>query len=183
MAVERGQMTVLRPKREAFEALRQGVAKIKSQRLYRLCWLVLRDPLFFDSPGGAEHHHNYKHGLAIHVSEVMQNVLKMTGGAPSDELITAVIWHDYMKIRDYGLDGELPTKQPYCKLINHVAGSAMAFHHEAAGMLRPDTLVRIEHLLLSHHGRKESGSPVEPQTAEAFILHAADMMSAKGCNL
>jgi len=77
----------------------------------------------------------------------------------------------------------LITKKTYRKRINHVAGSAMEFHRHAYGVLDTEELEQIEHLLLSHHGRKEWGSPVEPATAEAFILHAADMMSAHGVNL
>jgi 3'-5' exoribonuclease len=146
---------------------------------------VLCDSRFCESPGGSEEHpHNkYAGGLAIHTAEVMRNVFFMTG-FPSDELITAVIWHDYMKIRDYEIaeDGKV-VKTQYQINIRHVAGSAMEFHHQAVDYLPLKTLEKIEHLILSHHGRMEWGSPVEPKTAEAFILHAADMMSAKGCNL
>jgi 3'-5' exoribonuclease len=167
---------------EALYSLR--VANAKSLRLSRLNNIVLSDPAFLVSPGGSEHHHNYKHGLVIHVNEVMQNVLALTVGNPSDELRTAVIWHDYMKIHDYSIGeyGEI-VKMPYRKLINHVAGSAMEFHLHATSCLDSEQLERIEHLLLSHHGRREWGSPVEPLTSDALILHAADMMSAKGVNI
>ncbi len=145
---------------------------------------MLNDPRFHVAPGGSEHHHNFEYGLAIHVLEVMTNVLNMTAYQPSQELVTAVVWHDYMKVKDYSL-GETKEviKNPYRKLINHVAGSVMEFHSYAVDILPTERLERIEHLLLSHHGRREWGSPVEPRTAEAFILHAADMMSANGCNL
>ena len=157
---------------------------VKNTRLRELNYFtVLHDPRFQLSPGGSEHHHNYPHGLVIHVNEVMQNVRSMTGGKPSDALTTAVIWHDYMKIKDYNLDGEKVVKLPYRKLINHVSGSAIVFHQAACGILPTEELEQIEHLLLSHHGRKEWGSPVEPATSDAFILHAADMMSSRGCNL
>lgn len=168
---------------EALCALRVANSSVKNSQLLTLNYFtVLHDPRFQISPGGSEHHHNYPHGLIIHVNEVMQNVLSMASN-PSDDLITAVIWHDYMKIKDYALDGEQVVKLPYRKLINHVAGSAMEFHHAAHGMLSVPQLENIEHLLLSHHGRREWGSPVEPLTAEAFILHAADMMSSRGANL
>jgi 3'-5' exoribonuclease len=39
--------------------------------------------------------------------------------------------------------------------------------------------MRIEHAILAHHGRQEWGSPVEPVTAEAYILHYADMLSVR----
>lgn len=168
---------------EALYALRIANARVTNKGLLQLNYFtVLHDPRFQISPGGSEHHHNYPHGLVIHVNEVMQNVLSMSSN-PSDDLITAVIWHDYMKIKDYALDGDQVVKLPYLKLINHVAGPAMEFHHAALGLLPSAQLENIEHLLLSHHGRKEWGSPVEPLTAEAFILHAADMMSSRVANL
>lgn len=168
---------------EALYALRIANARVTNMDLLQLNYFtVLHDPRFQISPGGSEHHHNYPHGLVIHVNEVMQNVLSMSSN-PSDDLITAVIWHDYMKIKDYALDGDQVVKLPYLKLINHVAGPAMEFHHAALGLLPSAQLENIEHLLLSHHGRKEWGSPVEPLTAEAFILHAADMMSSRVANL
>lgn len=168
---------------EALYALRIANARVTNMDLLQLNYFtVLHDPRFQISPGGSEHHHNYPHGLVIHVNEVMQNVLSMSSN-PLDDLITVVIWHDYMKIKDYALDGDQVVKLPYLKLINHVAGPAMEFHHAALGLLPSAQLENIEHLLLSHHGRKEWGSPVEPLTAEAFILHAADMMSSRVANL
>jgi 3'-5' exoribonuclease len=130
-------------------------------------------------------HHDYRHGLVIHVAEVMRNVQSMTYGSPSASLVTAVIWHDYMKTKEYALEpdgegGERIVKTPYRNLIRHVAGSAMEFHRVACDLLDEEELLGIEHLLLSHHGRREWGSPIEPSTAEAFILHAADQMSAHG---
>ncbi len=168
---------------EALYALRVAASKVKCPRLRHLNEKVLSDPRFSTAPGGTTHHHDYAHGLVIHVNEVMQNVLKMTNNNPSDELLTAVIWHDYMKVRDYTYEGDKIVKTNYGNTIYHVAGSAMEFHYEAASVLGAEVLERIEHLLLSHHGRREWGSPVEPATAEAFILHTADMMSSRGCNL
>ena len=78
-------------------------------------------------------------------------------------------------------------KTPYRNLVRHVAGSHAEFIRLTAYLsddhLSPEKKMKIEHAMLAHHGRKEWGSPVEPATAEAFILHAADMMSATGCNL
>jgi 3'-5' exoribonuclease len=43
----------------------------------------------------------------------------------------------------------------------------------------PDLALELEHLILSHHGEKELGSPVVPMTVEAFILSAVDDLDAK----
>jgi 3'-5' exoribonuclease len=169
---------------ESLDELRVANSAVKNQQLLRLNYFtVLGNCAFQQAPGGFTKHHDYQHGLVIHVNEVMQNVRKMCIGRSSDALITAVIWHDFMKIKEYSWDGEKVVKLPYRTLIRHLAGSAMEFHHAACGILVPSELEIIEHLLLSHHGKREWGSPIEPATAEAFILHAADMMSASGCNL
>ena len=151
--------------------------------MQRINRIVLTDPRFSEAPGGYTKHHKFKGGLLIHVAEVMSNVLKMTNGNASDALVTAVIWHDYLKIREYKFVDEEIKKLPYHDLVRHVAGSAMEFYFFTHGSSDPEFVDQVCHLLLSHHGRKEWGSPIEPGTAEAFILHAADMMSATGVNL
>ena len=149
--------------------------------------VVLNDGPFALSPGGSEHHHNYKHGLVIHTAEVMANAVNMSHytlkAGQLEVLVTAVIWHDFMKTRDYSLaKDETITKEPYRKLINHVSGSFGHFftNFSPEAFENVDLVDRVSHCLLSHHGSREWGSPVEPQTAEAFILHTADMMSAHG---
>jgi 3'-5' exoribonuclease len=135
--------------------------------------------------GGAKHHHAYLGGLAVHVAEVVKLLLKMANPQciDLDVLLTAACWHDHGKLREYELksDGSIGTT-PYAKEVGHVVGSVIEFM-EASG---PGIGVpyggrgRIVHCMLAHHGRREWGSPVEPATAEAWLLHAADMLSSRG---
>ena len=60
---------------EALYALRSVNLRVKRVRLRRLNDIVLLDPRFPEAMGGTAHHHDYAHGLVIHVDEVMQNVL------------------------------------------------------------------------------------------------------------
>lgn len=77
-----------------------------------------------------------------------------------------------------GIDKIIRTE--YLQLIGHVTGSAMACQQE---MLRLQfdqaTIEDMLHVMLAHHGRRDWGSPVEPKMPEAWILHAADMLSAQ----
>jgi len=133
--------------------------------------------------GGAKHHHAYLGGLAVHVAEVVKLLLKMANPQciDLDVLLTAACWHDHGKLREYELksDGSIGTT-PYAKEVGHVVGSVMEFyqHWPSNDMLaKRDAVI---HCMLAHHGRREWGSPVEPATAEAWLLHAADMLSSRG---
>ena len=123
----------------------------------------------------------------VHTYEVAHYALDMAKAfwedVDRDALLTAAIWHDYMKVREYEVsEAELGkiTKTPYRKFVNHVAGSHAEFLLAVVGKdLDPDIQQRIEHALLAHHGRQEWGSSVEPQTLESMLLHTADMISVR----
>jgi len=155
------------------------------EKLDALCQFVITNEHFRNAPAAERHHHNYRGGLIQHTAEVVCNVGNLGISLRADQrqvLIVAAVWHDFMKVADYSIaeDGAI-TKTPYYTLINHVAGSFAAFHHRAIIAGVPKEIIdRVSHCLLSHHGRKEWGSPVEPQTAEAHILHCADLMSSQG---
>jgi 23S rRNA maturation-related 3'-5' exoribonuclease YhaM len=97
-----------------------------------------------------------------------------------------------MKVREYepwAPSGfEIPVPQPewmyapdgFGKKTGHISAGAMHFSISAERFaVNPNLQDAVVHCLLSHHGRREWGSPVEPQTLEALLLHQADMASAK----
>jgi 3'-5' exoribonuclease len=97
-------------------------------------------------------------------------------------LIVASIFHDFMKTRDYERIPGTPLFRaaPYQKSICHVSGSHAYWFYVSMNSKRPKEFVdAVSHCILAHHGRPEWGSPVEPQTVEAAILHYADMLSAR----
>lgn len=120
-----------------------------------------------------------------------------------DILLTAALWHDFCKVEEYRsfwewsnhIEGQslLKTNRvdesglrkyytytDYGKTIHHISGSAIEFSIIAASNgVSKDIIGRVQHCILAHHGRCEWGSPVEPQTVEALLLHQADMLSAK----
>lgn len=151
----------------------------------RLANVVLSDPRFQCAPGASGHHHAFRGGLMQHTKEVVQNLYRLAGYHPElphfNELLLAAIWHDYHKIHEYRIeeDGAI-TKLDYLKRIGHVVGGYAEFYLEAKSEgLSDDAIHVVGHIMLAHHGRQEWGSPVEPNTPEAFLIHAADMMSAR----
>lgn len=127
---------------------------------------------------------------------------KVDGVSPTrDILIAAALWHDVMKTEEYidvdravcettntrhapyGQYGAWIKDSSRVKLFGHhehIIAGAMEFTKLATWhVVNTDTIDAVTHCILAHHGRKEWGSPVEPQTIEALILHQADMLSAK----
>jgi 3'-5' exoribonuclease len=102
-------------------------------------------------------------------------------------LFLASLFHDVGKLRDYKFttDAFGITKwerTPHKRHIHHISRSAITWTHAVAatGLCR-DIEDDVLHCILSHHGRREWGSPVAPCSREAWILHLSDMLSAR-CN-
>lgn len=167
------------------------VATIQDSALRQSCGAVTDHPAFFQAPAATKRHHAYPGGLAAHTLEVMGNCHLTCDGflrphiaqypaaqtPDRDVLLTAALWHDFMKIREYS--GH-PADATYRRHTGHIVGSAMAFAHVASELDAHWTKIdAVVHCILAHHGRPEWGSPVEPQTLEAMLLHHADMWSAR----
>lgn len=183
------------------QRLTDHIGNIESRSLRKTCETILHYEKFFTWPASLGFHHAYEGGLLAHTVEVCDIALhNYTYHAAyprnRDILITAALWHDVMKVEDYALTlmGEavlgkrsedysikdLWTRSSYQTTIGHIAGSAAAFNTTAVNFgVNRETIDAVTHCLLAHHGRKEWGSPVEPQTLEALLLHQADMLSAK----
>ena len=98
-----------------------------------------------------------------------------------DLLIAGVILHDVGKTEELGGDGGGMAYTTRGRFVGHMGlAIQMLERHRAAGHpLAAGTLDRLVHLVLSHHGDKEKGSPVTPVTAEAHLLHHIDMMDSR----
>lgn len=142
------------------------------------------------APGASSgNHHDYDYGLLEHTLEVVEIALQIARAErlhsriSEDTLVVAAILHDIAKVYEYELipGTALWRKSEYRKLHRHVAGGVVWLERWLAARgtsVDSGWLLRIEHAMLAHHGRLEWGSPVEPRTLEAQILHYADMLSA-----
>jgi 3'-5' exoribonuclease len=150
--------------------------------LKEMCKSVIDDARFLRCPGGATRHHQYKGGLAVHTTEVMNFARSFVEVKDLEIMTVAAIFHDRNKIFEYSIkdDGTIE-KLPYRKLIGHVVGSFMFFRDLALLNRLPSLYIdEVGHILLSHHGRLEWRSPVEPQTKLAHLFHIADVLSMEG---
>lgn len=182
------------------------INSLADSRLRATCATLLTYDKFMTWPASLSFHHAYEGGLLAHTVEVCDLARGITRGSVNsrlqgvdlDILLTAALFHDLMKIDEYDLierpknlegqrflnHGDDPSAvwitTDYQKQIGHINGSAAQFIFSATehGVPRA-TIDAVTHCILAHHGRREWGSPVEPQTLEAMILHQADLLSAK----
>jgi 3'-5' exoribonuclease len=127
-------------------------------------------------------HHAYRGGLLEHVlklSEVGVSVARLYG-ADTNLVLAGAVLHDIGKLEE--LEYECVTQYSTAgNLLGHIALGAQVVSRMVAEIegFPEDLRIEIEHLVLSHHGSREFGSPVEPMTIEAFILASVDDLDAK----
>ncbi len=127
-------------------------------------------------------HHAYRGGLLEHVLKMAEVAVSLARqyGADSDVVLAGALLHDIGKLEE--LEYDCVTQYSAAgNLLGHITLGAQLVSRLASeidGFPHP-LLIQIEHLVLSHHGSKEFGSPVEPMTVEAFILAAVDDLDAK----
>jgi len=133
-------------------------------------------------PAALTVHHAYRSGFLEHVLSVARSALTLGAayGANQDLLTAGALLHDIGKLEELEYDRSTSYTRDG-NLIGHVTLGAMMVRGTIASIPEfPDILrTQIEHLILSHHGHKEFGAPVEPMTIEAMILAAADDLDAK----
>lgn len=141
------------------------------------------------APAATSNHHNYIGGLLEHSLSMARLGLQISDHyakyypdfVDSDLVLAGCVLHDVGKIDelDYERSFNYSTQG---QLVGHVAGGATLVHQVAESLDPPldDTLVdHLQHLVLSHHGRREYGAPVPPRTPEALVLHHIDLMDSK----
>ena len=133
-------------------------------------------------PAALTVHHAYRSGFLEHILSVARSALTLGAayGANQDLLAAGALLHDIGKLVELEYDRSTSYTREG-NLVGHVTlGVMMARATMAAIPDFPDVLrTQIEHLIVSHHGHKEFGAPVEPMTIEAMILSAADDLDAK----
>jgi 3'-5' exoribonuclease len=133
-------------------------------------------------PAAQTVHHAYRSGFLEHILSVARSALTVgtAYGANQDLLTAGALLHDIGKLEELEYDRSTSYTREG-NLVGHVTLGAMMVRAAMAAIPDfPDVLrTHIEHLIVSHHGHKEFGAPVEPMTIEAIILSAADDLDAK----
>jgi len=135
-------------------------------------------------PAARRVHHAYRSGLLEHILSIMNAAVFLADhyGARRDLLIAGALLHDIGKLQELAYD----TSTNYTvegNLVGHIVlGVGMlrdAVRDQPAPGVPAELVTELEHLILSHHGDLEFGSPVKPMTIEAFLLATVDDLDAK----
>jgi len=137
---------------------------------------------FSKSPAAKNWHHNLVGGLLHHsvtVASICDAVSTLYDGIDKDLLITCAILHDIGKTKEYTLAPFIDFTDEG-RLIGHIViGNKMVVDKcEKINNFPMNLLMKIQHMLLSHHGERENGAAVPPKTREALILHYSDNLDA-----
>ena len=173
-----------RPLDEMWAELQQRVASVARPELRALLerMIATHGDRLRIWPAAVTVHHAYRGGLLEHLLKIMEvgTFLADAYGVDRDMIIAGAILHDIGKTEELTYEGATGYS---------IAGNLVGHIALGLGMLRdairempgfPDDLrLALEHIVLSHHGEREHGSPVLPLTLEAFIFATVDDLDAK----
>ncbi|MGH9470667.1 MAG: 3'-5' exoribonuclease YhaM family protein [Terriglobia bacterium] len=172
---------------QMYTALIERVGQIAEDPLRQLLLAVMQDPVIAPryklAPAAMSLHHAFLGGLLEHVSSLCQLADSLCDHYPQLDrslLITGVVLHDVGKVEELSFDGSF-RYSTRGRLLGHIAIGLELVREKMRSIPEfPQPLKdRIEHLILSHHGKLEFGSPKEPLFPEALALHLLDELDSK----
>jgi 3'-5' exoribonuclease len=139
---------------------------------------------FAIAPAAVRNHHAYRHGLLEHsliVAEAAGGVASRFDSVDRDLVVAGALLHDIGKTQAYTSGGLAPQMTD----VGRLHGEIVVGHDMVRDLVGetpgfpPELALRLRHIIVSHHGMREKGSPVVPQTREAVIVHYCDDMTAR----
>ena len=169
------------------KTLRDVLSSIRNSHLKALIDLFLADRQFISqfkkAPAAKNFHHSYAGGLLEHTLSVCQMAIKVADHytrLDRELLLAGAFLHDIGKIRELKLQLQIEYTDAG-RLLGHVVlGVAMVDEKlDELKQFPQELAARLKHLILSHHGQYEFGSPKRPKFLEAFALNMIDDLDAK----
>lgn len=165
-----------------FKEILAYIEGLESKYIKKLLSLFMDDKKFAEDYGTStaaiRYHHAYQGGLLEHslnVTKICDMAAGIYDNLNRDLLICGAILHDVGKIREYSSGVNLKTTNRG-RLLGHITigyGWVLEKIEQIKGFPK-DLADRLLHIILSHHGHLEFGSPKRPKILEAFIVYHAD---------
>ena len=172
---------------EMFNELLGYVEKINNKFLKTLLNAFLQkeetSSLFQRAPAAKGFHHIYLGGLLEHTLSVVRLLEKVADHYPvlnKDMLITGGILHDIGKIYEFSYNNIIDYSDEG-RLVGHIVMGVEMINKKITTIddFPPQLALELRHIILSHHGEFEFGSPKRPKTLEALVVHYIDDLDAK----
>jgi 3'-5' exoribonuclease len=171
-------------KDEMSSKITQYIFEMKNPNIQRITRHLLKKHMneFLEYPAATKNHHEFVSGLAYHVVSMLDLAKAIADLYPSldkDLLYAGIILHDLGKVTE--LSGPISTSYTVeGNLIGHISIMVNEIGKAADELhISGEEVVILQHLVLSHHGKAEWGSPKPPLIKEAEILHYIDNLDAK----
>jgi 3'-5' exoribonuclease len=168
-------------------SFRRFCARLKNPFLLELAEACFADrelmEMLKEAPGTKTIHHPYLSGLLEHTLSLLKLILRVVQNYRDidvDLLLIGGFLHDIGKVYELSYDRTVDyTDQG--QLLGHLVMEVELVTQKIAGIAEfPEELAMlVKHMLVSHHGAYEYGSPKLPQTVEGLILHALDDLDGK----
>ncbi len=166
------------------DRITQRLFDMENPKIQRIVRALLKryDQELFLYPAASKNHHAYVSGLAHHIVTMLDIASSLCNIYPSlnkDLLFAGIILHDLGKIHE--LSGPVSTTYTLeGNLLGHITLMVNEIKEVADELqIEGEEVIVLQHLVLSHHGLPEWGSPKRPQVMEAEILHLIDLIDAR----
>ncbi|MBR5755306.1 MAG: HD domain-containing protein [Erysipelotrichaceae bacterium] len=165
--------------------IQEGINLINNENIAKIVSSALNyyENDIYEYPAAVRIHHNFVGGLATHTSGMIKLAIALCNLYPSidrDYLIAGVILHDLGKIEELSsaVASEYTTQG---KLLGHISimDARLLEFGQQLGLEDSEELLILRHMVLSHHGQPDFGSPVRPETLEAEMLNFIDNIDAR----
>jgi 3'-5' exoribonuclease len=169
---------------ERLKALTDSITAPALRSLMDACWndadLVRR---FKRAPAAKKMHHAYLGGLIEHTLSMALLADKVAGhysGVDRDLLIVGAVLHDMGKIRELTYDVAIDYTDEG-RLLSHIAIGLEIVQAKIQSLAEfpPEQAALVKHMIVSHHGAREFGSPEPPKTIEAVLLNYIDEIDSR----
>jgi len=176
---------------ELYDIIKKELKTVQNEPLKHLLASFFNDPefvkMYMHSPSAISRHHNYVGGNLEHtvgVVRLCKNISEMYPTINNDLVLCGALLHDIGKLKEYTYAAAIDVSDEG-NFIGHIVIGEQWIREKIQELRTKGEEFSIElehhliHLILSHHGRYEWGSPKIPKLLEACILHQADLMDSQ----
>jgi 3'-5' exoribonuclease len=169
--------------------LRELIGTIQNPYLRRLLAMIFGEgsptwSSYREAPAAKRYHQAYRHGLLEHCLTVAQAVSAISATFPGidrDIAVTGALLHDIGKLEAYEVQGAAISMSDHGRLYGEIPIGYYVVRRtiERLEGFPPELAQAVLHIILSHHGSLEHGSPVVPCTREATLVHMIDNLGGR----